>query len=64
MARPKKEVKEMDTVQCTCSNVHLGNGNVLRAKQNKHGNWVKGDTAEVSAGIAKMMEERGQVKIL
>ncbi len=60
---PKPQV-EMKTIQCTCSNVHLGSGNVLRAEKNQHGNWVKGDTAEVSVGIADMLSERGQVKIL
>lgn len=62
--KPKEPEAALVTIQCTCSNVHLGNGHVLRATKNAVGNWVKGDTAKVTVGIAEMMEENGQVKIL
>jgi hypothetical protein len=67
MAKKKKEAPKeavMETVQCTCSNVHLGNGLKLTATQNKHGNWVDGETAQVSHADAVFMESNGQVKIL
>ena len=42
-------------VICVCSNVHLGNGVVLRAKQNSKGNWKDGDTAWVSVAVDKLL---------
>lgn len=68
MGRPKKEVKEVKEVEmvmvtCICKNVHLGNGVVLRCEKDKrNGNWVKGDSAEVPAHVAKMLIEKGQCK--
>lgn len=68
MARKKKEeVTErtpMDTIECICSNVHLGDGVILRATRNQHGNWSNGDVAQVSHADAVFLEKRGQVKIL
>lgn len=72
MAGKKKTVKKeepkeivMETVQCICSNVHLGNGTVLKAERHpQNGNWIKGDTAQVSHADAVFMESNGQVKIL
>lgn len=66
MARPKKTetLVEMLTIQCICRNVHIGNGVKLTATKNQHGNWVDGDTAQVSSADAKFMESNGQVKIL
>lgn len=61
----KEEVKEepvMVMVTCICSNVHLGNGLVLRAEQTKQGNWIKGDSAEVPKALADKMIENGQCK--
>lgn len=62
----KKEVKEapvMVMVTCICSNVHLGNGVVLRAEKDpRNGNWVKGGSAEVPANVAEMLIEKGQCK--
>lgn len=66
MSKPKKETKEvvMDTIECICSNVHLGGGVVLRATKNGHGNWADGDVAQVPHADAVFLEKRGQVKIL
>lgn len=50
------------TVQCTCKNVHLGNGVILKATQNQHGNWIDGDKAEISSYIAEQLIESGQCK--
>jgi len=61
----KKEAKEapaMVMVTCICSNVHLGNGQILRAEQTKQGNWIKGDSAEVPVALAEKMIEAGQCK--
>lgn len=60
----KEEVKpvEMVMVTCICSNVHLGNGTILRAEQTKQGNWIKGDSAEVTKVLADKMIEAGQCK--
>lgn len=50
------------TVQCTCKNVHLGNGVILRATQNTHGNWGDGDKAEISVHVAEQLIKSGQCK--
>lgn len=63
-AEETTEVTPMDTVECICSNVHLGNGEIIRATKNKHGNWSNGDVAQVSHADAVFLERRGQVKIL
>ena len=60
---PKPKV-ELVTIQCICNNVHIGGGVKLTATQNGHGNWVNGDTAQVSHADAVFMESNGQVKIL
>lgn len=62
--KKKEEVKPvMVMVTCICSNVHLGNGVVLRCEKDKrNGNWVKGDSAEVPANVAEMLIEKGQCK--
>lgn len=54
----------METIQCICSNVHIGGGRKLTATKNNHGNWVDGDTAQVPRADAVFMESNGQVKIL
>ena len=74
MANSKKTTKpeetteaketEMVTVQCVCSNVHLGNGVVLKAEQNSKGNWKNGTTAEVPLTVAKMLVKNEQCEIL
>ena len=58
----KKEEPVMQAVTCICSNVHLGNGQILRAEQNAQGNWVNGDSAEVPVALAEKMIEAGQCK--
>lgn len=62
----KEEVKQpvMATIQCICSNVHIGGGRKLTATKNQHGNWIDGQTAQVSHADAVFMESNGQVKIL
>lgn len=62
--KPKAPEPTMTTIKCICNNVHIGGGVKLRATQNAHGNWVDGDTAQVSHADAVLMEENGQVKIL
>ena len=53
--KPKPAVAETVLVRCVCSNVHLGNGLILRATQNTKGNWKDGDTAEVSVALASLL---------
>ena len=71
MAKKKKEeVKEepMATVECICSNVHLGpdyNQRVLRAsRKSQNDNWSNGDTATVSKALADEMVKKNQVRII
>lgn len=59
-----KEAPVMETIQCICSNVHIGGGRKLTATQNKHGNWVDGDVEQVPHADAVFMQSNGQVKIL
>lgn len=62
----KEEVKEEPTmvlVTCICSNVHLGNGQVLRCERDpRNDNWVNGDSAEVPVNVAEMLIKKGQCK--
>ena len=62
--KPKEPEATLVTIQCTCRNVHIGGGVKLTATQDAHGNWKKGDTAQVSHADAAFMESNGQVKIL
>ena len=62
--KPKAPVPEKVTIKCTCNNVHIGGGVKLTATRNQHGNWVDGDTAQVSHADAVFMESNGQVEIL
>lgn len=60
-----KKKNEMVSVECICSNVHLGNGEVLTCEKNpKNDNWYKGTKAQVPRADAVIMEANGQVKIL
>lgn len=59
------EQGEMVTVECICSNVHLGNGVILRARRDTpQSNWEDGDTAEISKGLADLLVKKKQVRIL
>ena len=73
MAKKKTEtIKEeattkvaMETVECICKNVHLGNGKILRAyRDSPEDNWSDGDVAQVSHADAVFMKSQKQVKIL
>lgn len=59
-----KPKAELVTIKCICRNVHIGGGVKLTATQDAHGNWKKGDTAQVSHTDAVFMESNGQVQIL
>lgn len=62
--KPKTPEPGLVTIECICSNVHIGGGVKLTATRNQHGNWVDGDVAQVSHADAVLMERNGQVKIL
>lgn len=65
--KPADPVVQEDTVtvQCICSNVHLGNGHVLRAKRDgPNSNWEDGDTAMLPRHMAEILAKKKQVKIL
>ena len=59
MAKDKED--KPIVVRCMCANVHLGNGVILRGVKNKQGNYGKdGETAEVEAGLARMLIDSDQ----
>ncbi len=63
-----KSKPTMVTVECICSNVHLGpdyGQKVLRAtREDPASNWENGDTEMVDEALAKFMVSKKMVKIL